>query len=69
MQSARTTGLLLGFSFGVVWMWLGFGPAVLAGFLGLLGWFVASVVASAAAGHVDLATVWNDMFRGGQTSP
>jgi hypothetical protein len=49
-------------------MWLGFGPALLAGFLGLLGWFVASVVASAAAGHVDLATLWDDMFRGGRTS-
>jgi hypothetical protein len=69
MQSARTIGLLLGFAFGVVWMWLGFGAAVLAGLLGLLGWFVASVAASAAAGHVDLGTLWNDMFRGGRPSP
>ena len=68
MQSARAIGLLLGFAFGVVWMWLGFGAAVLAGFLGFLGWFVASVAVSVAAGHVDLATLWNDMFRGGRTS-
>ncbi|HEX6540741.1 MAG TPA: hypothetical protein VF040_03225 [Ktedonobacterales bacterium] len=69
MLSPRTTGLLVGFAFGVVWMWLGFGPAVLAGFLGLLGWFVGSVVASAASGRLDLATFWNDVFRGGRTSP
>jgi hypothetical protein len=68
MQSTRTTGLLLGFAFGVVWMWLGFGSAVLAGVLGLLGWLVASVVVS-AAGHVDLQALWNDVFRGDRTSP
>ncbi len=68
MQSARTLGLLLGFAFGVVWMWLGFGPAVLAGVLGLLGWLVASVLAS-TAGHMDLETLWNDLFRGGRSSP
>ncbi len=67
MQSVRTTGLLVGFAFGVVWMWLGFGPAVLAGFLGLLGWLVASVVANAAE-HTDLETLWNDLFRGRRTS-
>lgn len=69
MQSVRTLGLLLGFAFGVVWMWLGFGPAVLAGVLGLLGWLVASVLASSAAGHTDLETLWNDLFRGGRSSP
>lgn len=69
MQSTRITGLFLGFALGVVWMWLGFGPALLAGFLALIGLFVASLLSSAAGGRVDLAALWNDMFRGGRTSP
>lgn len=64
MQSVRTIGLLMGFAFGVVWMWLGFGPALLAAFLGLLGWVIASVAASAAAGRVNLGTLWSDVFGG-----
>lgn len=67
MLSARTMGLLVGFTLGIVWMWLGFGPAVLVGFLGLLGWLVGSVVASAAAGSVNLPALWNDLIGRGRT--
>jgi hypothetical protein len=69
MRSARITGLLVGLVFGVVWMWLGFGAALLTGFLGLVGWFVGAVLAGIAAGHVDLATLREDVFGRSHGTP
>ena len=68
MQSIRITGLLVGFTLGIVWMWLGFGAALLVGFLGLLGWIVGSVAANAAAGNVHLSAFWNDLIGRDRTS-
>lgn len=68
MQSVRTTGLLVGFTLGIVWMWLGFGAALLVGLLGLLGWIVGSVAANAAAGNVNLSAFWNDLMGRDRTS-
>jgi hypothetical protein len=50
-------------------MWLGFGAALLTGFLGLVGWLVGAVLASVAAGHVDLATLRDDLFGRSHTAP
>jgi len=69
MQSSRTLGLFVGLALGVVWMWLGFGAAVLAGFLGLLGWFIGAIAASAAAGRVNLADLWDDVLGRGRATP
>ena len=69
MRSARTTGLLVGLVLGVVWMWLGFGAALLTGVLGLVGWVVGAVLASVVAGHVDLATLRDDLFARSHTAP
>lgn len=68
MQSVRTTGLLVGFTLGIVWMWLGFGAMLLVGLLGLLGWVVGGVVANAAAGNVNLSAVWSDLIGRDRTS-
>jgi len=69
MRSARTTGLVVGLVIGVVWMWLGFGPALLTGILGLVGWVVGAVLASVAAGHVDLETLRDDLFGRSHSAP
>jgi hypothetical protein len=69
MRSARIVGLLVGLLLGVVWMWLGFGAALLTGFLGLVGWLVGAVLASVAAGHLDLATLRDDVFGRSHTTP
>lgn len=68
MQSVRTTGLFVGIVLGIVWMWLGFGAALLVGLLGLLGWIVGSFAANAAAGNVHLTTFWNDLIGRDRTS-
>jgi hypothetical protein len=69
MRSARIIGLFVGLVLGIVWMWLGFGAALLSAFLGLLGWFIGAVVASAAAGHLNLEDLRDDILgRGGATS-
>ncbi|PZW36853.1 hypothetical protein EI42_01039 [Thermosporothrix hazakensis] len=56
-MSGRTAGLLFGFGLGVVWMWLGFWPAVLTLILGVIGWLIGGV----AEGKVNLADVWSDL--------
>lgn len=61
MGSSQTRGLLLGLVFGIVWMWLGFGQAVLIVALGLLGWLIGMAVSSIAAGNLNLADIWDDM--------
>lgn len=69
MQSARTIGVLLGLSLGIVWVWLGFGAAVLVGSLALLGWLVGGVVASASAGHLNLEGLWDDLLGRERATP
>ena len=61
MGSAQMRGLAIGLLLGIVWMWLGFGAALLTGALGLLGWFVGMAVGSIASGNVRLGDLWNDL--------
>lgn len=61
MASARTRGIVIGMALGIVWMWLGFGAALLTGVLGLIGWLVGAAVSSIAAGNVNVADVWDDL--------
>jgi hypothetical protein len=69
MQSARRIGLLVGLLLGVVWAWLGFGAMLLTGFLGLIGWLVGAVLASVAAGPIDLTTLRDDVLGRSHTAP
>lgn len=57
-MSARVIGIAVGLVLGIVWMSLGFGAAVLTGFLALIGWFIGSVV----EGRVNVVDVWNDLL-------
>lgn len=69
MLSAARIGLIVGLVLGIVWMWLGFGEALVAGAVGLAGWVVGSVVGNlAAGGHVNLAELWNDMLGRGSAA-
>jgi Mg/Co/Ni transporter MgtE len=61
MVSAQTRGLVVGLVLGIVWMWLGFGAALLTGGIGLLGWLVGTVAASVAAGNLNVADLWSDL--------
>ena len=65
MISNRTVGLVLGLVLGIVWMWLGFGPALIVAALGLAGWLIGAVVSSVTAGNLDLTEFWSDL-RGRQ---
>lgn len=69
MHSARIVGLFVGLALGIVWMWLGFGAAVISGFLGLLGWFVGAMVSSAAAGRLNVADLWDDVLGRSRANP
>lgn len=60
MQSAQVRGLVIGLVLGIVWMWLGFGAAVLVGVLGLVGWFVGALISSFMAGRSP-TDLWNDL--------
>ena len=57
MVNARTIGLLVGFLFGVVWVWQGAGDALLvllfAAIGGLVG-FVIWVIGRIASGELDM---------------
>ena len=57
MVNARTIGLLVGFLFGVVWVWQGAGDALLvllfAAIGGLVG-FVVWVIGRIATGELDM---------------
>lgn len=59
MLSAQTRGLAVGLVLGIVWMWLGFGAALLTGVLGLVGWVVGTVLSSVAAGNISFADMWS----------
>jgi hypothetical protein len=59
--SAGLIGLGVGLVLGIVWMWLGFGAAVLVGVLGLLGWGIGRVVRSVSTGRIDLGELWTNL--------
>ncbi|MGH2515823.1 MAG: hypothetical protein ACRDHP_09220 [Ktedonobacterales bacterium] len=61
MASAQTRGFVIGLVLGIVWMWLGFGAALLTGGLGLVGWLVGTALGGMAAGNVTLTDLWNDL--------
>ena len=54
MLSGRIIGLAVGLVLGIVWMWLGFGPALLTGFLGLVGAAIGSVAGAVSRGRSEL---------------
>ena len=60
MDSAGKWGIVVGLVLGIVWMWLGFGPALLTGVLGLLGWLIGTLVANWIEGNTRVADLWND---------
>ena len=62
-MTPRVIGIGVGLVLGIVWMWLGFGPALLTGGLALAGWFVGSLI----EGTINIVDVWN-AIRGGRRS-
>lgn len=58
-MSPQMRGLAVGMVLGIVWMWLGFGAAVLTAVLGLIGWLIGVALASAAARDVHIADLWS----------
>lgn len=62
MFTARITGLVVGLILGIVWMWLGFGPALIVGALGLAGWLLGAVSSSVAAGSLNLGEIWSELL-------
>ena len=61
MVSARVGGLAVGLILGIVWMWLGFGPALVVAALGIVGWVVGSALGNISTGNVDLNELWSDL--------
>jgi len=61
MVSPRIVGLAVGLILGIVWMWLGFGPAVLVAALGIIGWVIGAALGNLTSGHVDLNELWSDI--------
>ena len=64
-MSGKVIGLLVGLVLGIVWMWLGFGSAVLVGFLGLVGWGTGWFVSRVTQGTVNVADLWQDLLGRG----
>ena len=62
-MTPRVVGIAVGLVLGIVWMWLGFGPALLTGGLALVGWFVGSLI----EGTINPADVW-DALQGNRRS-
>jgi hypothetical protein len=61
MPSGRIVGLIVGLVLGIVWMWLGFGAALLTGFLALLGAALGTLVGAVARGDLSYSDLWNDL--------
>ena len=61
MGSAQWRGLAVGMVLGIVWMWLGFGPALLTAGLGLLGWLIGFAVSNLAERNIRFSDLWNDL--------
>jgi hypothetical protein len=69
MDAAGKWGLVVGLVLGIVWMWLGFGPALLTGVLGLLGWLIGTLVGNWIEGDTRVAELWNDWQARRRTGP
>ena len=54
-MTPKVVGIAVGLVLGIVWMWLGFGPALLTGGLALAGWFVGSLI----EGTIHPGDLWN----------
>jgi hypothetical protein len=61
MQAAQTRGLFIGLVLGIVWMWLGFGAALLAAALAIVGWLIGTLIGSLTAGNTTMGDLWNDL--------
>ena len=64
-MSGKVIGLLVGLVLGIVWMWLGFGAALLVGFLGLVGWGIGWFVSRVTQGTVNVADLWQELLGRG----
>lgn len=53
-MTPKVVGIGVGLVLGIVWMWLGFGAALLTGFLALVGWFAGSLI----EGTINPADLW-----------
>jgi hypothetical protein len=62
MISGRIIGLAVGLLLGIVWMWLGFIPALIVAATGIVGWLVGAVVSSASQGTLNLGERWSDLL-------
>ncbi len=62
-MSGMAVGALIGFAFAVVWMTIGFGPAVLCLAFAFIGWFVSALL----LGRINLGTLWQEV-RGTRTT-
>jgi hypothetical protein len=62
-MTPKVVGIGVGLVLGIVWMWLGFWAALLAGGLALVGWFVGSLI----EGTINPVDLWNALQgrRGG----
>ena len=54
-MTPKVVGLGVGLVLGIVWMWLGFWAALLAGGLALVGWFIGSLI----EGTIVPTDLWN----------
>ncbi len=54
-MTPRVVGIGVGLVLGIVWMWLGFWAALLAGGLALVGWFIGSLI----EGTINPVDLWN----------
>jgi Small integral membrane protein (DUF2273) len=61
MVSSRIVGLAVGLILGIIWMWLGFVPALIVAALGIVGWVVGSALGNLSTGKVDLNELWSDL--------
>jgi len=61
MNSAQTRGLVIGLLLGIVWMWLGFGAALLTAVLGGVGWLVGAAISNLSSRNLSFADLWNDL--------
>ena len=62
MISGRIIGLAVGLLLGIVWMWLGFLPALVVAVTGIIGWLVGAIASNAAQGTLNLGELWSDLI-------
>ena len=60
---APLVGLAAGLAFGIVWVWVGFGAALIVLACGGLGAALAWLSASALRGGLDVAGAWRALLR------